>query len=103
MTQKDIIYSYNKTAKNYAANSIDEIKQKTFDRIYIDGDSLKKTQAKENAFDWVCGPGQTTKFLFRLWHKADHWNRYFAWNDKRCKKYNPHLSFEMADIYIKIC
>ena len=62
-TRDKIIKTYNATAESYAANRIDELSRKHFDRLIL------KEFARHNkdigtCADFGCGPGQTTKFLF---------------------------------------
>lgn len=62
-SQQKIITCYNATADQYAAERIDELSKKHFDRLLLkEFASLNKN--KGPCADFGCGPGQTTKFLY---------------------------------------
>jgi SAM-dependent methyltransferase len=61
--QEKIIKCYNDTAGNYAAERIDELSKKHFDRLLLKEFALVNKN-KGICADFGCGPGQTTKFLY---------------------------------------
>lgn len=62
-SQQNIIKCYNDTANQYAAERIDELSIKHFDRLLLkEFASINKD--KGLCADFGCGPGQTTKFLY---------------------------------------
>jgi ubiquinone/menaquinone biosynthesis C-methylase UbiE len=58
-----IIQCYNDTAHNYAAERIDELSKKHFDRLLLK-EFAQTNKNKGICADFGCGPGQTTKFLY---------------------------------------
>lgn len=62
-SQEKIIKCYNDTADNYAAERIDELSKKHFDRLLLKEFALVNKD-KGLCADFGCGPGQTTKFLY---------------------------------------
>jgi ubiquinone/menaquinone biosynthesis C-methylase UbiE len=61
--QEKIIKCYDDTAGNYAAERIDELSKKHFDRLLLKEFALVNKN-KGTCADFGCGPGQTTKFLY---------------------------------------
>jgi hypothetical protein len=61
-----IIQCYNDTAHNYAAERIDELSKKHFDRLLLKEFALANKN-KGICADFGCGPSQTTK-LKRYWN-----------------------------------
>lgn len=61
--QQNIIKCYNDTAEDYAAERIDELSKKHFDRLLLKEFALVNKD-KGICADFGCGPGQTTKFLY---------------------------------------
>lgn len=62
-SQEKIIKCYNDTADNYAAERIDELSKKHFDRLLLK-EFASVNKDKGLCADFGCGPGQTTKFLY---------------------------------------
>lgn len=61
--QQNIIDCYNLTAKQYAKQYADELRNKHLDRLLLQSFAAEnKHQGK--TIDLGCGPGQTTKFLY---------------------------------------
>jgi ubiquinone/menaquinone biosynthesis C-methylase UbiE len=62
-SHEKIINCYNQVADNYAAERIDELSKKHFDRLLLKEFALVNKD-KGLCADFGCGPGQTTKFLY---------------------------------------
>lgn len=58
-----IIKCYNVTAADYAADRIDELSKKHFDRMLLK-EFARVNKEKGLCADFGCGPGHTTKFLY---------------------------------------
>ena len=61
--QSKIIKCYNDTAADYAADHIDELSEKHFDRLLLK-EFARVNKDKGLCADFGCGPGQATKFLY---------------------------------------
>ena len=61
--QSKIIKCYNDTAADYAADHIDELSKKHFDRLLLK-EFARVNKDKGLCADFGCGPGQATKFLY---------------------------------------
>lgn len=61
-TQTDVIDCYNKTAKKYAENFLDELSHKHLDKLLLNA-FANDNKLKGAMIDLGCGPGQTTKYL----------------------------------------
>jgi ubiquinone/menaquinone biosynthesis C-methylase UbiE len=95
--QQDIIECYNKTAKKYAENFIDELSHKHFDRILLTAFALENRD-NGKLIDLGCGPGQTTKYLFDSGINNILGTDISPEMVAVAKNINPPIDFETADI-----
>jgi ubiquinone/menaquinone biosynthesis C-methylase UbiE len=95
--EKDIIDCYNKTAKNYAAEFIDELNKKHFDRLLLQAFAAENSD-KGKLIDLGCGPGQTTKYLWECGLTNSIGTDLSPEMIKVAKTINPQLDFETADM-----
>jgi SAM-dependent methyltransferase len=96
-SQEKIIKCYNDTANNYAAERIDELSKKHFDRFLLREFALVNKD-KGPCADFGCGPGQTTKFLY------DHGVKDIVGIDissrmvDAARRFSPQIKFETGDL-----
>ena len=96
-SQEKIIKCYDATADNYAAERIDELSKKPFDRLLLK-EFASVNKEKGPCADFGCGPGQTTKFLY------DHGVKDIVGIDissrmvDTARRYFPKIKFETGDL-----
>jgi ubiquinone/menaquinone biosynthesis C-methylase UbiE len=96
-SNEKIIKCYNATANNYAAERIDELSKKHFDRLLLKEFALANKD-KGLCADFGCGPGQTTKFLY------DHGVKDIVGIDvssgmiEVARRHFPKIKFETGDL-----
>lgn len=96
-SREKVIKCYNDTSANYAADRIDELSKKLFDRLLLKEFALVNKDKGLSA-DFGCGPGQTTKFLF------DHGIKDIIGVDISsgmidvARRYFPKIKFETGDL-----
>ena len=96
-SSEKIIKCYDDTAENYAAERIDELSKKHFDRFLLKEFALVNKD-KGPCGDFGCGPGQTTKFLY------DHGVTDIVGIDISsrmidvARRFSPQIKFETGDL-----
>jgi ubiquinone/menaquinone biosynthesis C-methylase UbiE len=96
-SQNIIIKCYNTTAADYAADRIDELSKKHFDRLLLK-EFARINKDKGLCADFGCGPGQATKFLH------DHGLKNIIGVDissgmiETARRLFPEIGFETGDL-----
>jgi ubiquinone/menaquinone biosynthesis C-methylase UbiE len=96
-SQEKIIKCYNDTAENYAADRIDELSKKQFDRLLLK-EFATINKDKGLCADLGCGPGQTTQFLYRQGLKDIVGIDISSGMIEAARKYSPKIKFETGDL-----
>ena len=92
-----IIECYDKTAKQYTVNFINELSKKPFDRLLLEG-FARANKGKKKIADLGCGPGQTTAFLKECGIKNITGIDISQEMIKRAKSLHPEIRFEAGDM-----
>ncbi len=96
-SQEKIIKCYNETAENYAAERIDELSKKPFDRLLLNKFATINKD-KGLCADIGCGPGQTTRFLYQQGLRDIVGIDISSGMIDAARKYSPKIKFETGDL-----
>lgn len=96
-SREKVIKCYNDTAANYAADRIDELSKKHFDRLLL-REFASVNKDKGLCADFGCGPGQTTKFLYDCGVKDIIGIDISSRMNDVARKLFPKIKFENGDL-----